>query len=181
MLAKLELINSELSEELNRKVSSSILGRIKSKESICNKLIKKKLEITPENIQNRINDLIGARMICFFVDDLYKVQERLDKHQDITIIKVKDYIKQPKKSGYRSLHLICKLRLPYHDHMEEFKIELQLRTNAMDYWAQLDYQLHYKKDHKKSEKIEEKLKDYANEIEAVDKKMMQLRDKIDDL
>ena len=181
MTAKLELINSELSEELNRKVASSTSGRVKSLDSILNKLKRKKVAATPENVQKKINDLIGVRMICFFVDDLYKVKERLEKHKDITIVKVKDYVKQPKKSGYRSLHLICKLIIPFHEKEEEIKIEIQLRTNAMDYWAQLDYQLQYKKETSKSEQMEQKLKVYANEIEAIDKKMMKLRDKIDEL
>lgn len=178
MLAKLELVNSELSDETNRNIASHITGRIKSDVSIKNKLKRKRLSCSADNIQQHINDIVGVRAVCFFVDDLYTFGEKLAHHPDITVIKTKDYIKQPKKSGYRSLHLICELELPYHSKTKKIKIEVQLRTNAMDYWAELDHQLHYKKDNDKSEQISQKLKLYADEIENIDKKMMKLRDKI---
>lgn len=181
MLAKLELVNSELSEELNRNVASHITGRIKNEQSIRSKLLRKKLALSAENIKSHINDIVGVRAVCFFVDDLYKFGQKIANHPDITVIKIKDYITQPKSSGYRSLHLICELLLPYHSSTEKIKIEIQLRTNAMDYWAELDNQLHYKKDNEKSEQVSQKLKAYADEIEDIDKKMMRLRDKINRL
>ncbi|MDO5557972.1 MAG: GTP pyrophosphokinase [Oscillospiraceae bacterium] len=181
MLAKLDLINTGLSDELGRKAASNISGRVKSIESIKNKLRRKNRKITGKNVHDVIKDIAGVRAVCFFVDDLYKFHEQLTYHSDITILKVKDYIKKPKKSGYRSLHLICRLDMPFAGQMLHTTVEIQLRTNAMDYWAELDNQLRYKKENESSTQIGKKLKSYADEISSIDKKMMKLRNRISQL
>lgn len=181
MLAKLALINTGLSYELGRKATSSITGRVKNTDSIKNKLKRKELDITRKNVQERIKDIVGVRAVCFYIDDLYKFQEKLNSHSDIAILKVKDYIKNPKSSGYRSLHLICRLSMPFADRTHQINVEIQLRTNAMDYWAALDYHLRYKKENENSCKVCKNLKTYADEIAAIDKKMMKLRNKISKL
>ena len=118
---------------------------------------KKGLDLTFSNALDKINDLIGVRAVCAYVDDTYKVADLLQKQQDIRVIKIKDYIRQPKKSGYQSLHLILEIAIPFQEENQWIKLELQLRTAAMDYWANLDHHLRYKRDQKQAAPINEEL------------------------
>ena len=179
MLTKLDIINSILLMKYKRNVIQMKTGRLKEYESVCKKLQKKGLEPRFDLALERINDLIGVRAVCSYVDDIYQVAELIKKQKDIRIVKVKDYIRQPKKSGYQSLHLILEAALPFQKEIQWIKVELQLRTAAMDYWASLDHQLRYKRGAREAELIDAELQECAAVISALDQKMLQIRKKID--
>ena len=175
--AKLKMINSELSRQKNRSVISQITSRIKSAESIYTKLLRKKLEPDFGTAKKNMKDLIGIRVVCPFEDEIYEVVELLKLQKDIEILKIKDYIKNPKKNGYRSLHLIVQVPIYSSDGPQKELVEIQLRTLAMDYWSVLEYQLYYKKS--ENEEVAAELKEYAEEIACLDGKMLKLRNKIE--
>ena len=156
-----------------------IINTLKSYDSVCKKMQKKGLDLTFSNALDKINDLIGVRAVCAYVDDIYKVADLLQKQQDIRVIKIKDYIRQPKKSGYQSLHLILEIAIPFQEENQWIKLELQLRTAAMDYWANLDHHLRYKRDQKQAAPINEELQQCASMISQLDHRMLEIRKKID--
>ena len=118
-------------------------------------------------------------VFCAYVDDIYQVAQMIKKQKDIRILKTKDYIQEPKASGYQSLHLILETAVPFQEDIQWIKIELQLRTAAMDYWANLDHQLRYKRGKKETQFIDEELQQCAAVIRALDQKMLTIRKKID--
>lgn len=176
---KLQIIDADLGMRYHRKVIHSKTSRIKSYESIKAKLKRKELPENVPTVMEKINDLVGVRAVCTYTDDLYQIVKMLYEQQDVRVIKEKDYIKNPKKSGYRSLHLILEIPICLQGETHWVKIELQLRTAAMDYWAELDYQLQYKKENKEARRIGEELKEYANAIEEIDRKVLELRKRIE--
>lgn len=176
---KLQIIDADLGMRYHRKVIHSKTSRIKSYDSIKAKLKRKELPEDISTVQEKINDLVGMRAVCTYTDDLYQIAKMLYAQKDVKVIKEKDYIKEPKKSGYRSLHLILEIPISLQGETQWVKIELQLRTAAMDYWAGLDYQLQYKKENKEARRIGEELKEYANAIEEIDKKVLELRKRIE--
>lgn len=178
LLNKLDTINTELSIKEGRMLIHNATGRIKEIDSVRAKLKRKGYDENYETAVERVNDLIGVRAVCFYMDDLYKVADTLSMHKDIEILKVKNYMEHPKKSGYRSLHLIIRITISLWEKQEVVKAEVQLCTFAMNYWALLDHQLRYKKDNSKSEEITKELEEYAASLEVIDKKMMKIRDKI---
>ena len=179
MLTKLDIINTFLLMKYNRNIIQMKIGRVKGYDSVCKKLSKKGLELNSEIALEKINDLIGVRAICSYVDDIYRVAELLEKQKDIRIVKVKDYIKQPKKSGYQSLHMILDIAIAFQQETQWIRVELQLRTAAMDYWANLDHQLRYKRGEKETDMIDEELQQCAEVITQLDQKMLEVRKKID--
>lgn len=176
---KLQIIDAELGMRYHRKVIQNKTSRIKSYESIVTKLKRKKLPQNITTVQEKINDLVGVRAVCTYTDDLYQIVQMLYAQKDVRIMKEKDYIKNPKDSGYRSLHLILEIPICFEQETQYIKMELQLRTAAMDYWAGLDYQLQYKKENKEARRISEELKEYANAIEEIDRKVLELRKRIE--
>ena len=178
MNAKLEMINAELSMRCGRKVIHSYSSRIKSYDSIAAKLRKKGLSESVRAMEEHVNDMVGVRAVCTYTDDLYRIGEMLCAQRDLHR-SGKDYIKSPKKSGYRSLHLIFQVPVSFQDEVRWIKIEVQLRTGAMDYWAGLDYQLQYKKENRGAKNISRELKAYANAIEQIDSKVLELRKRIE--
>ena len=179
MMTKLDIINTFLLMKYNRNIIQMKIGRVKGYDSVCKKLSKKGLELDREIALEKINDLIGVRAICSYVDDIYRVADLLEKQKDIRIVKVKDYIKQPKKSGYQSLHMILDVAIAFQKEMQWIRVELQLRTAAMDYWANLDHQLRYKRGEKETDMIDEELQQCAAVITQLDQKMLKVRKKID--
>lgn len=179
LLTKLDIINIDLSRKIGRNVIQMRYGRMKTYESTCKKLKKKNLEKTFSAAVENLTDLIGVRAICSYVDDIYKVAGILEKQKDIRLLRVKDYIEAPKKSGYQSLHLILEIPISFQERTQWMKVELQLRTAAMDYWANLDHQLRYKKGKKEAKLIDEELRQCAEEVGKLDRKMMEIRKKID--
>ena len=179
MMTKLDIINTFLLMKYNRNFIQMKLGRLKSYDSVCKKMQKKGLDLNFNQALEKINDLIGVRAVCAYVDDIYKVADLIEKQQDIHILKTKDYVKQPKKSGYQSLHLILEIAIPFQQENQWIKLELQLRTAAMDYWANLDHQLRYKRGQKQASVINEELQQCASVITQLDQKMLDIRKKID--
>ena len=179
MMTKIDIINTFLLMKYGRNFIQMKTGRLKSYDSVCKKMQKKGLDMTFAQAVEKLNDLIGVRAVCAYVDDIYKVADLIQKQQDIRIIKIKDYIKQPKKSGYQSLHLILEIAIPFQNEDQWVKLELQLRTAAMDYWANLDHQLRYKRGQKQAAVINEELQQCASMISQLDQKMLAIRKKID--
>ena len=179
MMTKLDIINTFLLMKYNRNIIQMKIGRVKGYDSVCKKLSKKGLELDREIALEKINDLIGVRAICSYVDDIYRVTDLLEEQKDLRIVKVKDYIKHPKKSGYQSLHMILDVAIAFQKEMQWIRVELQLRTAAMDYWANLDHQLRYKRGEKETDMIDEELQQCAAVITQLDQKMLKVRKKID--
>ena len=179
MMTKIDIINTFLLMKTGRNYIQMKTGRLKSYDSVCKKMQKKGLDMNFAQAVEKINDLIGVRAVCAYVDDIYKVADLIQKQQDIRIIKIKDYIKQPKKSGYQSLHLILEIAIPFQNEDQWVKLELQLRTAAMDYWANLDHQLRYKRGQKQATVINEELQQCASMTSQLDQKMLAIRKKID--
>ncbi len=209
---RLREIGMVLAGEKERKVVNQITGRIKSADSIYKKIKRKNYPADRTGVL-RCNDLLGVRMVCLFIDDVYEVAERLKEQTDLHILKEKDYIRKPKSNGYMSLHLIIEVPVSlqkdqqegyqedqkkdqkedqkkdqkiYHKEDQEGgiswrKVEVQLRTVAMDFWSVLDHQLVYKKEFPGAESVGRELKAYAATISELDKNMLQLRKKIEHL
>ena len=128
--------------------------------------------------RQHLNDVAGVRVICSFIDDIYKVADMLSAQDDVVLIKTKDYIKKPKMNGYRSLHLIVEVPVFFSDHKENMRVEIQIRTIAMDFWASLEHQVKYKKDIKDAENIVYELRACADVINRTDFHMQAIRDNI---
>ena len=174
---QVEIINRELSGRYKRDVIDSVIFRTKSAESIKKKLIRKGLPVNVENVEECLHDLTGVRITCTFLDDVYKIAERLENNHHFTVIRVKDYIKEPKASGYQSVHMI--LLVPVSGE-ESIRVEVQIRTVGMNYWAKLDHQLSYKAgENEEMEKIRRDLKFHAEEIARIDRRLLKIRTKIE--
>lgn len=176
---KFDVLNKELSVITNRNPIESIKMRIKTPVSIYNKLSNKGVDFTLENINEQLSDIAGIRVICSFVDDIYMLAECLQNQDDITVLQKKDYIKKPKKSGYRSLHLIILVPIFLTDRKEYMKVEVQFRTIAMDFWASLEHKMKYKKNIENQDVIVDDLKFSADLINQLDRRMQQIRERID--
>ncbi|MCC8152442.1 MAG: GTP pyrophosphokinase [Lachnospiraceae bacterium] len=176
----LERIRTEMTEKYNRQVVQYITSRVKSPESILNKLIRKRRSQTMEKALETFHDLAGIRMVCTFQDDVYRVVKAIRKVPVLNVIKVKDYIAHPKPSGYRSIHMIAEVP----DCPGDILLEIQVCSAAMNYWAMLDHQLSYKNskvNSAKLENMEKELKSYAMDIANIDKKFLKIRKEIEKL
>lgn len=176
---KLEVLNKELSLLNSRNPFESIKCRIKSPESIMGKLQRNNLEFSIENVEKNLNDIAGIRVICSFPEDIYMLVDCLLKQDDIILVEMKDYIKNPKPNGYRSLHLILDIPIFLTDEKKHMRVEVQFRTIAMDFWASLEHKMKYKKDIENAESISEELKYCADLISQLDRRMEQIRNRID--
>ena len=169
-LKELETKIDILKEEL-------ITTRIKESESIIKKLENKNYSLTYENMIEKLNDIAGMRIICNFKDDVYKVAEYIEGFQDVRVINKKDYIKNPKKTGYMSYHLIIEVPVNFAKGIMYVKVEIQIRTIGMDFWASLEHKLRYKNNFKMSKKEEKNLVKYAKIINNIDTRMYVLSEK----
>lgn len=172
---KLNVLNEEFSLQFDRNPISSIKSRIKSPYSIQEKLKRNNFTVSIKNIEENLHDIAGVRVICSFLDDVYTIADALLKQDDITLIEKKDYIKNPKENGYRSLHLIVEVPIFLAQEKRFMKVEIQLRTMAMDFWASLEHQLKYKKDTAFTEKMAQELKSCAEKSAELDIRMNSLR------
>ena len=161
---KLQVLNDELSIKRQRNPIEFIKTRVKQPDSIASKLRRKGYPVTVQSVFENLSDVAGVRVICAFIDDIYKVADMLTAQDDIELIKRKDYIKNPKMNGYRSLHLIIEVPVFFSDHKEQIRVEVQIRTIAMDFWASLEHQLKYKKDIDDAESIMYELRACADVI-----------------
>lgn len=176
---KFRVLDAEFSLEYNRNPFESIKSRLKSPLSIYEKLRRKGYPVTVENIEKHLNDVAGIRVICSFPDDIYRLADLISKQDDIEVLGRKDYIKNPKPNGYRSLHLILGIPIFLSREKKFMRVEVQLRTIAMDFWASLEHKLKYKKDIADGEDIAAQLKNCSDFIEALDYQMQGIRDRID--
>lgn len=177
--AKLRLIDADLTEQEHRQVIRSMMSRIKTVDSIRKKLVKKEREVTFSNAVDTLNDIAGIRVVCYFCDDIYQIAEAVRRQRDIRVLKEKDYVQNPKRSGYQSIHLIVGVPLSYNGETREVRVEIQIRSFAMDYWAELDTQMCYKKDAGQIFNVERETRNYSDVIAKVDNQMLELRRRIE--
>ena len=147
--------------------------------SIFEKLDRRGIDFTVRNIERYLQDIAGIRVICSFIDDIYKLRDCLIQQDDIVLLEEKDYIRYPKDNGYRSLHLILEVPIYLTSGKYMMKVEVQLRTIAMDFWASIEHKMKYKRDIPNEQSITEELQYVAEMINQLDRRMMQLRDRID--
>ena len=177
--AKLDTIRKYKLLSNDRDPIEYIVSRIKTEESMKEKLKRKKLEVTLENALTKIYDAAGMRIICSYIDDVYEVAEMLKKYKDLKVVKEKDYIKNPKPNGYRSYHIVFELALDLAGEIKPIFVEIQIRTIAMDFWSNLEHEMKYKKNIKDQSLIVEELKRCADEIATTDINMQTIRKMID--
>lgn len=177
---KFNVLNEELSLRYDRNPIETVKSRLKSPESIIEKMERKGLALTVENIENHMNDIAGIRVICSFRSDIYMLADALLKQDDITLVEKKDYIKSPKPNGYRSLHLIIETPIFLHDKKKMMKVEVQLRTISMDWWASLEHKICYKKDIPDYELVRRELKECADIAAGLDNKMEEIQERVNE-
>ncbi len=178
---KLNVLNEEFSLQYDRNPISSIKTRLKSFDSIIEKLQRKELPMDDfDVIEQNLNDIAGVRVICSFPEDVYMLAEALLKQDDVRLLERKDYIASPKANGYRSLHLIVEVPIFLAQEKRLMKVEVQLRTIAMDFWASLEHQLKYKKELENTEELTRELLECAEVSAALDAKMEEIRKRIMD-
>lgn len=177
---KFKVLNEQFSLYYDRNPIESIHTRIKSQTSIVKKLQKKNLVLTIPNVENNIFDIAGVRVVCSFVDDIYTLSKSFLNQDDIRLIEIKDYIKNPKENGYRSLHLIIEIPIFLSDEKKWVKVEVQFRTIAMDFWASLEHKIRYKKNltNQKLEEIDKELYECAKICQQLDEKMKEIKSDI---
>ena len=171
---KFRVLSENFSLEDDRNPIEAIKTRLKSPESIRNKLESRGLSLTFENIEKELNDVAGVRVICGFPGDIYRLAEAFLSQDDVTLIERKDYIADPKRNGYRSLHLIVTVPIYLHDEKKLMRVEVQFRTIAMDWWASLEHQIRYKKEVTVTQADAKELRDCAEQAALLDHRMEQL-------
>ena len=177
---KFNILNNRLSIQGEHNPIESIKSRVKSIDSIVRKLEKRQLPITIESVEENLKDIAGVRVVCSFVDDIYKIEENFLAQEDVTLIQRKDYIQNPKPSGYRSLHLIVKIPIYTETGKKDMFVEIQMRTIAMDFWSSLEHKLRYKKNlnPQTAEQLAKELEACAEESARLDEKMLRIRNQI---
>ena len=175
---KLEVLNEEFQTTTSRNPIDNIKSRVKNPMSIYEKLERRGYPITLDSIVNKLHDVAGIRVICPFIDDIYTVANVLITQDDIKLVQIKDYIKNPKPNGYRSLHLVIEIPIFLSTGKRLMKVEVQIRTIAMNFWASLEHQIHYKKDQDDVEDVVAQLTECANVIYETDTKMQAIRKRI---
>ena len=175
---KLEILNNEFKLAHQYNPIEHITSRIKSASSIARKIRIKGKELTVENILKYINDVAGVRIICSFTSDIYKLAEMIGKQNDLTVISIKDYIKNPKESGYKSYHMLVTVPIFLSDRVIDTKVEIQIRTMAMDFWASLEHKIYYKFEGNAPGYISRDLRECSDIVSMLDAKMLQLNEAI---
>lgn len=178
---KLEILNEEFQAVHQYNPIEHIKKRIKSPESIVKKLKKRGYESTVENMVKYVNDIAGVRVICSFTSDIYQIARMISNQTDIKVISVKDYIKHPKESGYKSYHMIVSIPIFLSNGSVDTKVEIQIRTVAMDFWASLEHKIHYKFEGNAPEHIKRELRECAEMVSDLDAKMLSLNEEVEDL
>lgn len=175
---KLDILNDEFVHVHKYNPIEYIKSRIKTPESIVKKLKRHDLEVNVDNMINHINDIAGIRIVCSFTSDIYRIAEMIGKQNDLTVISVKDYIRNPKESGYKSFHMLVSVPIFIGEEVIDTKVEIQIRTIAMDFWASLEHKIYYKFEGHAPEYISRELRDCATIVSMLDAKMLQLNEEI---
>ena len=179
---KFKVLNIEFNGKFDRNPIDSIKTRLKTPKSIIEKMDRIGVPLSVENIEHKLSDVAGVRVICSFVDDIYRLADMLALQDDVYILKTKDYIKNPKPSGYRSLHLIVEVPIFLSQEKRFMRVEVQLRTIAMDFWASLEHKLRYKKDipQEHAQEIARQLIECAETVSRTDQQMLDIRRQIEE-
>lgn len=175
---KMAILNDEFQHVHQYNPIEHIKARIKTPESIVKKLKRQGYESTIDNMVKYINDIAGIRIICSFTSDIYRIADMISEQKDIRVIGVKDYITYPKASGYKSYHMIITVPVYLSDRIVDTKVEIQIRTVAMDFWASLEHKIYYKFEGNAPEYISKDLRECADMIATLDEKMLSLNDAI---
>ena len=175
---KLEILNDEFVHIHNYNPIEYIKSRIKTPESIVKKLKKGGYESTIENMVTYVKDIAGIRIVCSFTSDIYKLAEMIGRQNDLTVISVKDYMRHPKESGYKSYHMIVSVPIFLSNRVVDTKVEIQIRTIAMDFWASLEHKIYYKFEGNAPEYISRDLRECAEIVSNLDAKMLSLNQAI---
>ncbi len=175
---KMEILNDEFQHVHQYNPIEHIKARIKTPESIVKKLKRHGYESTIDNMVKHINDIAGIRIICSFTSDIYRIAEMIEQQKDIQVIAVKDYITYPKASGYKSYHMIVTVPVYLSDRIVDTKVEIQIRTVAMDFWASLEHKIHYKFEGDAPEHIRSELIECAKMVSDLDARMLSLNEEI---
>jgi putative GTP pyrophosphokinase len=178
IVTKIEILNDEFQHVHQYNPIEHVKSRLKTPESIVKKLKREGYESTIDNMVNHVNDIAGVRITCSFTSDIYRIVEILTKQSDLKVITVKDYIATPKVSGYKSYHLVVLVPVFMSDKVIDTKVEIQIRTIAMDFWASLEHKIYYKFEGNAPENISSDLKECAQIIAMLDAKMLSLNDAI---
>ena len=175
---KMEILNEEFQHVHQYNPIEHIKARIKTPESIVKKLRRQGHESTIENMIEYVNDIAGIRIICSFTSDIYRIADMIREQRDIEILAVKDYITYPKASGYKSYHMIIRIPVYLSDRIVDTKVEIQIRTVAMDFWASLEHKIHYKFEGDAPEHIQNELIECAKLVADLDARMLSLNEEI---
>jgi putative GTP pyrophosphokinase len=178
---KLDILDDELKIKRKRNPIEYMKSRVKTPSSIMDKLRRKGLEMSIESAKKNLNDIAGIRVICSFVGDIYDIAKMLIRQDDITLIEEKDYISNPKPNGYRSLHLVVEVPIFFSDCAELVRVEVQIRTIAMDFWASLEHKLYYKTSGESPVHITQDLKECADLIASTDMRMQDIQREVEKL
>lgn len=175
---KLEVLNDEFQHVHRYNPIEHIKSRIKTSESIVKKLKKNGYESTITNMIEHVNDIAGIRVICSFSSDIYRIADMISNQKDVKVLSVKDYITYPKASGYKSYHMIIAIPVYLSDRIVDTKVEIQIRTVAMDFWASLEHKIHYKFEGNAPEYIKSELVECARMVSDLDARMLSLNEEI---
>lgn len=175
---KLEILNDEFQHVHQYNPIEYIKSRIKSPEGIVKKLKRYGYESTISNMTEYVNDIAGIRIVCSFISDIYRMAEMIGRQNDLTVVSVKDYIKHPKKSGYRSYHMLVTIPIFLSDRVIDTKVEIQIRTIAMDFWASLEHKIYYKFEGNAPEYISRDLRECSGMVSMLDAKMLSLNEAV---
>ena len=175
---KLDVLNDEMAVCSPHNPIEMIKSRVKKPRSIVEKLQRRGYPISVDSVLDNRHDVAGVRVICSFIDDIYKIAAILGAQDDVTVLEIKDYIKNPKPNGYRSYHMIVEIPVFFSDRKQPMKVEVQIRTIAMDFWASLEHQMKYKKDVPGSEDLVNRLSQIADRINQTDMEMQEIREEI---
>ena len=178
---KFNVLNEELSLRYDRNPIETVKTRLKSPESILEKVNRRGIPLTVESIEEHIHDIAGVRVICAFPSDIYKLADMFLRQDDISLLERKDYFENPKPNGYRSLHLVVQTPIFLHDSKRMMKVEVQFRTISMDWWASLEHKIRYKKSLILSEEIDQELLDCAEISAELDRRMERLHKSVERL
>ena len=175
---KLEILNDEFQHVHRYNPIEHIKSRVKTPESIVKKLKKHGYESTIQNMVEYVNDIAGIRVICSFTSDIYQIAEMIRSQSDIKVISIKDYIVNPKKSGYKSYHMLVTIPVYLSDRIVDTKVEIQIRTVAMDFWASLEHKINYKFEGNAPDHIRNELVECARMVAELDERMLSLNEEI---
>lgn len=175
---KLEILNDEFQHVHRYNPIEHIKSRVKTPESIVKKLKKHGYESTIQNMIEYVNDIAGIRVICSFTSDIYQIAEMIRNQSDIKVISIKDYIVNPKKSGYKSYHMLVTIPVYLSDRIVDTKVEIQIRTVAMDFWASLEHKINYKFEGNAPDHIRNELVECARMVSELDERMLSLNEEI---